>query len=142
MSELLQKILVSVGATISIAALTLLFKGVRSTLFFKRVEYELSCERPSTASPLTSTWDIHWEDYRLTFEAGDISDDKIKNVKFEKLGGKSEQVAELFPTDTFRPLFGGEIQMKLGSIVRHKPAEGSRTYTLRMAFRRRSLPWL
>jgi hypothetical protein len=141
MSELLQKILISVGSTVALAALSLLFKSVRNALFYKRVDYDLPCERPSNAPPFTSVWDIHWEDYRLTFEAGDISDDKIRNVKFEKLGGKTETVSELFPSDTFRHLFQGEIQIKLNSIVRHKPATGNRVYTLRMVFRRRRLPW-
>ena len=123
------------------AALTLLFKSVRSVIFYNRVEYDLPCERPSIGTPFTCVWDIHWEDYRLTFKAGDISDDKIKSVMFEKLGGKTESIPELFPSDTFRSLFGGEIQMKLNSIVRHKPPTGNRTYTLRMVFRRRRLPW-
>ena len=141
MSEILEKILISVGSAVALAALSLFFRSVRNALFYKRVEYDLPCERPSTTSPFTSVWDIHWEDYRLTVEAGDISDDKIRNVKFEKLGGKTETVPELFPSDTFRTLFEGEVQMKLNSIVRHKPATGNRVYTLRMVFRRRRLPW-
>jgi hypothetical protein len=141
MSDLVQKILISVGSTMAIAALTLIFKSVRAAVFFKRVEYDLPCERPGSSSPFSSEWDIHWEDYRLTFKARDISDDKIKDVRFEKLGGKTEPVAELFPSDTYRPLFGGEIQVKLNSIVRHRPTTGNRSYTLRMVFRRRRLPW-
>ena len=141
MSELLQKILISVGSTIAIAALTLLFKSVRTAIFYNRVVYDLPCERPSNASPFACAWDIHWEDYRLTFEAGDISDDKVRNVKFERHGGKNESVPELFPSDKFRSLFDGQLQVKLNSIIRHKPATGNRVYVLRMVFRRRRLPW-
>ena len=141
MNEILQDILIAVGSTVALAALSLLFRSVRNAVFYKRVGYDLSCERPSNASPFACVWNIHWEDYRLTFEAGDISDDKIRNVTFKKLGGRTETVSELFPSDTFQSLFKGEIQVKLNSIVRYKPASGNRVYILRMVFRRRRLPW-
>ena len=141
MDEITQKIIVSVGSGVTLAALSLLFRSVRNAVFYNRVEYDLLCERKSNKPPFTSTWDIHWEDYRLTIKAGDISDDKIKDVKFTKYGDRTEPVDKLFPSDTFINLFKGEIQMKLNSIIRHSPPEGNRVYTLRIVFRRRKLPW-
>src|SRR5438093_1920192 len=112
MSDVLQNVLISLATTGTIAVLSLFFRSVRSALFYKRVEYDLPCERASGESPFTCLWDIHWEDYRLTFRAGDISDNAIKEATFRKLGGKKETVQELFPSDAFLPLFDGEIQMK------------------------------
>jgi hypothetical protein len=137
MNALLQKILISVATAAVLGILTLLRRSIWNALFYQRVEYDLSCKRASGQSPFTGTWDIHWEDYRLTFKAGDISDNRIKDATFEKLGGKSENVQELFPSDAFRPLFDSEIQMKLNSIIRFEPASGPREYTLRLVFRRR-----
>lgn len=137
MNEVILKILISIATTGTLALLTLLFRSVRTALFYKRVEYDFPCERASGQSPFTCLWDINWEDYRLTFEAGDISNDKIKDATFEKFGGKKETIPELFPSDRFRPLFAGEIQMKVNSIIRFEPASGPKVYTLRMVFRRR-----
>ena len=139
MNDVLSKVLISVATTGTLALLTLLFRSVRTALFYNRLEYDFPCERARGESPFSCSWDIHWEDYRLTFAAGDISDDNIKNATFEKFGGKKETIAELFPSDSFRPLFGGEIQMKVNSIIRFESASGSKIYTLRMVFRRRRL---
>jgi len=137
MNEILQKILISVVTTGSLAALTLFFKSVRTALFYKRVEYDLPCERASGQSPFTATWNIHWEDYGLTFVAGDISNDKISDASFKNLAAKKQLVPELFPSDTFLPLFSGEIHVKVNSIIRFEPISGPKTYTLRLVFRRR-----
>lgn len=139
MSDALQKILISIVTTGTLAVLTLVYGSVRTALWYKRVEYDLECERASGQSPFTCSWDIHWEDYRLTFNAGDISENRIKVANFEKLGGKKHNIPELFPSDNFLSLFDGEIQMKLNSIIRFKPASGPRKYTLRLVFRRHRL---
>jgi len=137
MNDVLQKVLISVATTGTLALLTLLFRSVRMALFYKRVEYDFLCERAPGQSQFTCSWNINWEDYRLEFQAGDISNDKIENATFKKFGGKTQTIAELFPSDSFVPLFSGEIQMKLNSIIRCDPASGSKVYTLRMVFRRR-----
>jgi hypothetical protein len=139
MNDVLQKVLISLATTGTLALLTLLFRSVRTALFYNRVDFDFICERASGQSPFTCLWDINWEDYRLTFEAGDISNDKIKDVTFEKFGGKKEAIPEIFPSDSFRPLFGGEIQMKVNSITRFEPPSGPKVYTLRLVFRRRRL---
>ena len=138
MNDLLGKILVSVGSTISVAALTLLSKSVRQAIFYKRVEYDLSSLRPSGATPFGCRWDIHWEDYRLTMAVEDISDDKIAGVKFEKLSGREQRFERLYPSDKFERLFDGDLFVKINSIVRKSPASGDAEYTLRMVFRRRN----
>ena len=142
MNDLLGKILVSVGSTIVLAALSLLSKSVREglkqALFYTRVEYDLSSHRPSGVNPFGCRWDIHWEDYRLTMAVTDISDDKISDVTFEKLGGRKQQFPRLHPSDKYEDLFDGDLFVKVNSIVRKRPASGDSEYTLRMVFRRRN----
>jgi hypothetical protein len=137
MNEILAKVIVTVVSTIAVGALALIFRSVRTAIFYKRVEYDLVCQRKPNQSPFRCSWDIHWEDYGLTFRAGDISNDNVKDVTFAKLGGRSEPIPALFPSESYKPLFGGEIQAKVNSIIRMSPESGEAVYTLRLVLRRR-----
>jgi len=141
MSDLLSKVLVSVATTLILAALSLLSRSVRQALFYRRVQYDLSAVRRSGDHPFGCRWDIHWEDYRLTMEVKDISDDKLSSVNFEKLGGRKQTFDTLHPSETFAELFNGDLYAKVNSIVRKRPSSGETEYTLRMVFRRRNR-WL
>ncbi len=132
-----EKILVSVASTLGIAALSLCFRSIRTAIFYNRIEYDLSCQKNNAQSQLSCTWDIHWADYGLTFIAVEIAHDKIKDVTFAKLGGKNEKISEIFPSDTYKSLFDGEIQIRINSIIRQSPTSGVKTYMLRLAFRKR-----
>ena len=134
MSEIGQKIVVSVVSAIAVALLTLLSSKVRSALFYKRVEYDLAYSKG--LGPVQ--WDIEWEGFRLTISADDVSNDRLDNVKVERNERSPFVLSRLEPSDTFRSLFNGEIEMKLNSIVRRK-ANSEIDYVLRFVFRRR---WL
>ena len=62
MEGVLEKVAVSVGSALVLALLTLLSSKVRSALFYKRVEYDLSYVKGMGSVE----WDIEWEGFRLT----------------------------------------------------------------------------
>jgi hypothetical protein len=133
MNEVLQKVIISVASTLALSLLTLLFSSVRTALFYKRVEYDFDYE--GETGPCD--WDIQWEDYRLTISADDVSNDFMHNVTFRRNKRRDEPVGNLEAKERFIHLFGGEIQVKLNSIVRKMQKGQSNKYLLRFVIRRR-----
>src|SRR4051812_22743481 len=115
-SDILGKIAVTVGTAIVLGLFTLLSTKVRSSLFFKRVEYELTYTKG--LGPVQ--WDIEWEGFRLTINAEDVSGDCMKKLKIHRNRRNTFELDCLEPSDRFRKLFDGEIEMKLNSIVRRR----------------------
>lgn len=135
--DILEKVLVSLATTLCVALLTLSFGSVRSFLFYKRVEYDLEAVRQSGQDPFSCSWDVHWEDYGLHIEIADISNDNLRGVSFRKLSKQEEHIDKMFPSDSFTPLFNGEIFVKVNSIVRRDWVESRMLYVLRLVFRRK-----
>jgi hypothetical protein len=131
-NEILQKVLVSVITALTLGSLTLLFESVRNALFYFRVEYDLDYEKDSGHCE----WDFTWEDYRLTLSVEDVSEDRLKTVKFTRLKKQNEDIPEVFTKDEFSPLFNKEIFFKVKSIVRKKQ-ENNGSYTIKLVLRRK-----
>ena len=138
MNPIVEKVLISVGSGLVLALLSLLFQRVRTALFYKRVEYDLIFTKPESEGGLSQcSWDIQWEDYRLTLKIGDISNDKLENVTLIRNKGKQVTYDVLVTSERFTPVFDNEIYFKLNSIIRAWPPVGPKTYILRFVFRRR-----
>lgn len=135
MNDVLQKVIIAVASTLTLSLLTLFFAAVRNALFYKRVEYDFDYE----AKTGHCDWDIQWDDYRLTISADDVSNDAMHNVVVRRNKRRDESLGELEAKDDFAPLFGGEIQFKLNSIVRKMQSGQPNKYLLRFVFRRRRL---
>jgi hypothetical protein len=137
MNEIVQKIIVTLGSALGVGVLTLFFESVRSALLWRRVQYDLSCTRKSGVKPFPCSWDITWEDFGLTFKAGDISNDHIDNIAVKLFTGGSESIAQLLPRDSFKPLFDKKLWVKISAIIRRDLPGADSEYTLRLVFRRR-----
>lgn len=136
--DFLNEILTAVATAATLALISLLSESIRTALFYKRVEYDLMYEKPLTeAGGRGCSWDIQWEDYRLTLKVDDISNNKLENVVFVRNEGKNENFNIITASDRFTPLFGKEIYYKLNSIIRSTPPAGQKSYILRLVFRRR-----
>jgi len=131
-SEVLTKVLISVISTVTLAALSLLFESVRNALFYYRVEYELNYKKNTGLCE----WDINWEDYRLTLVVADVSNDKLKGVKFIRNERQTEEEAAVFVSEKFKPLFNKEVFYKIRSIVRKKQEEKC-SYSIKLVLRRK-----
>lgn len=132
MNELLQKVLISIATSITLASLSLLFESVRNALLYFRVQYDFEYEKDWGHCE----WDINWEDYRLTFSADEVSNDRVDGVSFRRNKKQTEKLDVMFPSDKFQPLFDKEIYAKINSIIRQSHQKGT-LYTLRLVLRRR-----
>lgn len=134
MDAILDKVLISVGSTIVLSLLSLLFSSVRTAIFFKRTEYDLFYTRGTGPCE----WDIQWEGFRLTIATDSVSNDYLKNVVARRNKRKDASLGDLEPENRFIPLFDNEIQLKLESIVRKQQGNAA-DYVARFVFRRRRL---
>jgi hypothetical protein len=134
MDPIAEKILTSVGSALILSLLSLLFSSVRTALFFKQAEYDLTYKRGTGPCE----WDIQWEGFRLTIATATVSNDYLKSVVFRRNKRKDVALNDLEPSNSFIPLFDNEIQVKLESIVRKQQGEAA-DYAVRFVFRRRRL---
>jgi hypothetical protein len=133
------KIIVTIITTLAVASLTLLFKSIRNLIFYTRAEYDLIAEKKPNESPFKRRWIINWENNRLEFEAGDISNDKIDNVTFKNAVGKKDSIKNMHPSERFTDIFDGALGVKINSIVRRdRPSPNDlAAFTLRFVVRRK-----
>lgn len=134
MDPLFEKVLISVGSTLCLSLLSLLFSSVRMAIFFKSTTHDFLYVRGSGACE----WDIQWEGFRLTIVVDSVSNDYLKNVVVRRNKRKDAVLGNLEPMNSFLPLFDNEIQLKLESIVR-KQQGAAADYVTRFSFRRRRL---
>jgi hypothetical protein len=120
------------------AIIALLTPRIRGWFLYNRSEFNFdynSAEGPPT-------WDIQWEDLRLTIEVKSVHNDHVKGARFV-LNSKQpgQDVGDIAVSNKFQELFDGRFQIKLHSIIRTKiklGTSGVSRYRLRwVALRRR-----
>jgi hypothetical protein len=134
--DIIAKVVASIASAAVLTVLAFFWRAIHDALFFTRVEYDLPAERGPSERPFSRTWDITWQEQRLTFEAGDISIDHVAGAVFKMEFQGPETFDRLFPKDKFRPLFRNKLQVKINSIVR-RSGGSSKSYLLRLVLRRR-----
>jgi hypothetical protein len=144
MPALLESIVISVASVFVLSLLSLLFESIRATLFYKRTEYDLMhyAWRIKPGDPGGSqTWEIQWEDHRLTLSVAHVENHRLEGVIFTRNNANEEKFDMLTTSDSFKPLFQKELYFKLHSIIYtwgcEDVARGNATLTLRFVFRRR-----
>ena len=136
MNAVLYDVLKAVAPAISAAILALLTPRIRNWFLYDRTEFDFDYE-DGEGSP---TWDIQWEDLRLTIEAGEIHNDRIDKVRFllNKLE-PGEGPFDIQVSNQFHDYFRGRFQIKLHSVVRTKTraSVSPNRYQLRWVIRTR-----
>jgi hypothetical protein len=138
MNDIVTKVITTVASTITVTILSYLTYRFRNLILYKETQYVFDVE--DGTDPVA--WDIQLEkQQRITIEVNDISNDRIEGVRvrLNKLGSPHEEKAIEVNSD-FIPLFGGEIQIQLASIVRttfNKEVNKPRIYTIQFILRRR-----
>ena len=144
MPTLIENLLISVASVFLLSLLALLFESIRATLFYKRTEYDLmhyTWRVLSTDPGESQTWEIQWEDHRLTLSVARVENHRLEGVIFTRNNANEEKFEALTTSDSFKPLFEKELYFKLHSIIYTRSCDdvgkGNATYTLRFVFRRR-----
>jgi hypothetical protein len=135
-AQIVTEVLKVVASAITVGLLGLLSRPVRGLLFFRRTEYDFDYDAQDGAA----TWDIQWEDFRLTIKVEDVHNDHLDKVTFLKNKVKpGEQLDVLKVSDKFHKLFDGDIELKLNSVIRvkSKSSTAPKRYILRFVLRRR-----
>jgi hypothetical protein len=133
---ILYEILKALAPAITLALVGLLSAPIRAFLFYRTTEYDFDYDTQQGAA----TWDIQWENFRLTMRVAEVHNDHLAQVTFLKNRVEpGETIAVLKVSEKFHELFGGDIQIKLNSVirVRSEPAGAPRRYSLRFVLRRR-----
>ena len=138
MDPILYDIIKAVAPAVIAAILALLSPRIRNWFFYDRTEFDFDY-KDDEGSP---TWDIQWEDLRLTIQADKVHNDYLEKVRFlvnSKEPG--EGPFDVPVSNQFRSYFRGRFQIKLHSVIRTKIRTGvSRNrYRLRWVIRRRRL---
>lgn len=133
---ILYGVLQALAPAITLALLGLFSGPVRAFLFFRRTEYDFDYDAQQGAA----TWDIQWEDFRLTIKVDEVHNDHLERVKFLKNKiepGESFDVVKV--SNKYHHLFDGDIQLKLNSVIRvvSKSPTAPKRYILRFVLRRR-----
>ena len=137
MNPTLQSILEALAPALVTAVIALLSPRIRTWFLYDRSEFDFDYDE-SEGSP---TWDIQWEDLRLTIKVDKVHNEHVTGARFllnSKEPGETVGVIEV--SNKFKKLFDGRFEIKLHSIIRAKMKSASSDttrYRLRWVTRRR-----
>jgi hypothetical protein len=133
------EVLKGVIPVVAAAALAFVAEPVRTALLYRRIEYDFEYE----SGQGTTSWDIQWEDFRLTIDVEGVHNDYIEVVTFKKNHESPGDAAKpMKPSSEFRELFHKQIYVKLTQIVRTTTRQSeldkrAASYILHFVLRRR-----
>ena len=137
MNPILQDILKAVAPAIVAAIVAFLSPRIRTWFVYDRSEFDFDYD----ATEGQPTWDIQWEDLRLTIKVQEVHNDYVSGARFLMNSQEpGEDVGTIKVSNKFRELFDGRFAIKLHSIIRAKMKSTSSNvtrYRLRWVTRRR-----